>query len=258
MWIERGSGDLRGDQDFLEAAFGSCLNHTPVAFFQDVVPEMVCSFKAHIRDSNTPSQAPVVCFHGQPRPWDQILVPYPQECPVSVGASVVVVGNGPAVLRQPMGRVIDAFDEVVRINAFQTCGFEAHTGRVTTLHATHGKSGGRRGGYVCDRTLWLHEHAAWECSQSWLVSKSFYWDLTLPWASDKSILPSAGFVTVAWLLNAGVPTVHLAGFDHFGKSRSKLHHYWEAQNRTQPKEHSPDREAAMFEQWRQQGRVSYL
>ena len=254
MWCERGPGTFRGDQDFIEMAW----SEKSVAYFQEIEPGMACSFKAHIRDSKAPSSAPVVCFHGQPRPWDQTLVPYTWRCPVAPGSTVVVVGNGPGVLRQPLGRVIDAFDEVVRINAFQTVGHEAHTGRVTTLHATHGKAGGRRGAFACERTLWLHEHAAWECPDSWLVPKSFYWGLTMPWAADKSILPSAGFVTVAWLLDMGVPMVHLVGFDHFGKQRSKLHHYWDRQTRTQPKEHAPGREAAKFEQWRQQGRVLYL
>lgn len=255
LWIQRGAGSLRGDQDFLEQAFSD----KPVLFFQDVCPSLVCSFKAGIRDAKTPSGAPVVCFHGLPRPWDQSLVPYPMNsCPVQKDATVVVVGNGPGVLKQRLGRVIDAFDEVVRINAFDLAGLTEHTGRVTTLHATHGKHGGRRGSYTCDRTLWLHEHAAWACRESWLVPKSFYWGLTLPWAPDKSILPSAGFVTVAWLLQQGVQTVHLSGFDHFAKGQSKLHHYWDQQAKTQPKEHSPEREAMTFEEWRKQGRVVYL
>jgi hypothetical protein len=162
-------------------------------------------------------------------------------------------------LKQRLGRVIDAFDEVVRINAFDlSSGMTEHAGRVTTLHATHGKPGGRRGTYTCDRTLWLHEHVSWECRESWLVPKSFYWGLTLPWAPDKSILPSAGFVTVAWLLDQGVATVHLAGFDHFSKVKTNLHHYWDPQAKTQPKEHSPEREATTFEEWRRQGRMVYL
>ena len=80
MWCERGHNTLRGDQDFLELAFDSCLNpNTPVAFFQDIAPEMVCSFKANIRGVKVPSQAPIVCFHGHPRPWDQKLIQYPLE-----------------------------------------------------------------------------------------------------------------------------------------------------------------------------------
>lgn len=254
MWQQRGVGSLRGDQDFLEEAF----KDRDVTYFQDVDSQMACSFKAGIRDVQTPSCASVVCFHGKPRPWEQSLVPYPAQSIIDNGDSVVVVGNGPSVLRQKLGRVIDSFDEVVRINAFEIAGLFPHTGRVTTMHATHGKNGGRRGAFTCDRTLWLHEHAAWDCRESWLVPKSFYWGLTLPWAADKSILPSAGFVTVAWLLYSGVPIVHLAGFDHFSKVQSGNHHYWETQIKTPPKEHSPTMEAAQFEVWRQQGLVSYL
>lgn len=251
-----GKSSLRGDQDFLEECFRD--TGKSAEFWQDVAPDYFCSFKADIRDATTKSQAPVVCFHGSPRPWDQYEVAYPLTKDPFNGESIVVVGNGPSLIRQKLGRVIDAFDQVVRINAFDLHGLEEHTGRVTTIHATHGKSNGRRGSYACDHTLWLHEHAAWETRKSWLVPKSFYWSLVLPWAPDRSILPSAGFVTVAWLLKQGVPVVHLAGFDHFGKGRSKAHHYWESTPKSQPKEHSPEREMATFETWRQSGRAAYL
>lgn len=256
IWQDQGMrSELRGDQDFLEESFAK--SGRPVTYWQDVAPGLMCSFKAGIRDAVDKSKAPVVCFHGNPRPWEQGLVPY-LPSPIPFDQNVVVVGNGPSLLRQKLGKVIDSFDNVVRINSFDTHGFEEFTGRVTTHHATHGKSGGRREGYSCDRTIWLHGHEAWGTRESWSVPKSFYWGLVLPWAPDRSILPSAGFVTVAWLLDQGSLVVHLAGFDHFGKSRSGLHHYWDGVAKTQPKEHAPNKEQATFEDWRQQGRVSYL
>jgi glycosyltransferase involved in cell wall biosynthesis len=45
---------------------------------------------------------------------------------------VVVVGNSPAVLETRLGDRIDGFDEVIRLNNFQTAGYEAHVGRKTT------------------------------------------------------------------------------------------------------------------------------
>ena len=254
-WLTRGARDLRGDQDFLEQCFRE-RGMQPV-WWQDIAPDLVCSFKANIRDAAVKSAAPVVCFHGRPRPWEQTLVPHalPPEGPIKPGAAVVVVGNGPSVKQQRLGRVVDAFDEVVRINAFEVDGHEAHTGRRTTLHATYGPA---RPGYVCERTLWLHGHAPRPCAQAWLVPKAFYWRQVEAWGTDRTLLPSAGLVTVAWLLETGVARVHVAGFDHFLKHRHAAHHYWDRHASRPPREHAPEREAAMFEQWRQAGRVSYL
>lgn len=256
-WLAEGCAGHRGDQDFLEKCFKE--GGQKFEFWQDIAPEMVCSFKADIRDAKHPSTAPVVCFHGRPRPWEQDVIPYPRaKHPILPGQNVVVVGNGPSIKRQKLGRIIDSFDHVIRINYFETDGFDEWAGNRTTIHATHGKHNGKKGGYSCDHTLWLHEHKAWECRHSWLVPKSFYWNLVSQWTPDKSILPSAGFVTVAWLLANGVQRVHLAGFDHFSKERDPIHHYWESIAKTQPKEHSPQREADVFEQWRQDGNVTYL
>ena len=37
--------------------------------WQDVLPDKVVSWKVHCKDG-IPDTASVVCFHGQPRPWD--------------------------------------------------------------------------------------------------------------------------------------------------------------------------------------------
>jgi hypothetical protein len=38
--------------------------------WQELVPDQVFSYKAHIRDRAVPPSARVVCFHGKPRPWE--------------------------------------------------------------------------------------------------------------------------------------------------------------------------------------------
>lgn len=45
---------------------------------------------------------------------------------------VVVVGNAPSVLEHGAGKLIDACDEVIRINNFQIDGYETHVGSKTT------------------------------------------------------------------------------------------------------------------------------
>lgn len=73
---ERPESSLSGDQSFLEYAFKKAGMN--VEYWQDFTPD-VCSFKVHIRDQIPPSTAPIVCFHGQPRPWKQSLIGYPAQ-----------------------------------------------------------------------------------------------------------------------------------------------------------------------------------
>lgn len=55
--------NARGDQHFLETFW---LNKA--ARFQDVLPGQVVSWKVHCQNG-VPADARVICFHGQPRPW---------------------------------------------------------------------------------------------------------------------------------------------------------------------------------------------
>lgn len=55
-----------GDQVLLE----SFLNPKEIAYWQDIT-EAVCSFKVHVRPLGyVEDKYSIVCFHGQPRPWD--------------------------------------------------------------------------------------------------------------------------------------------------------------------------------------------
>lgn len=252
---KKGQGHLRGDQDFLEFAFREA-GRLPT-YFQDFTQD-VASFKAHIDGQKAPSKAPIVCFHGNPRPWAQTVIHYPALPPVDMKEPCVVVGNGPSIVGQRLGSVIDAFPHIVRINAYRIKGFEIHAGTRTTLHATHGKDGGVSVEPSPGRVLWVHGNAAWSAAESWQIPRSFFWDQVAGWSPENKILPSTGLVTVAWLLQQGVPVVHLVGFDHFSKSKRHEHHYWHKHAMLQPPEHAPDREAAKFAQWQAEGRVKYL
>jgi len=68
----------RGDQDWLRDMVRHC--RVPVTIAQHVVPGIV-SFKVDVRPTMTlPDGACVVCFHGEPRPWD--LDPRPEWMPL--------------------------------------------------------------------------------------------------------------------------------------------------------------------------------
>lgn len=252
---KRGIGKLRGDQDFLELIFRE--SGEKASYFQDFTSE-IASFKAHIQGQKTPPRAPIVCFHGQPRPWEQNVVPYPGMLKFDTTQPCVVVGNGPSILGRKMGVVIDAFPHIVRINAYKTQGFEVDVGRRVTLHSTHGKAGGISSEPSPANVLWVHGHPTFTAANNWYVPRSFFWEQVAGWTTNNHILPSTGMVTVAWLLQQGVPVVHLAGFDHFSKIQRGEHHYWHTHAMTKPAEHDGDRELARFEEWRVDGRVKYL
>lgn len=65
LWMDKYKAG--GDQSFLEQAWPD----DKAARWQDLVGSQVLSYKAHIRPANiVPKDTRVVCFHGQPRPWD--------------------------------------------------------------------------------------------------------------------------------------------------------------------------------------------
>lgn len=74
-WYAKNPVIIRGgDQVILE----KILNHKSVAFWQDIT-ESVCSFKVHVKPlGRIEPKYSVICFHGNPRPWDpsQTIVPY--------------------------------------------------------------------------------------------------------------------------------------------------------------------------------------
>ncbi len=61
----------RGDQNFLDAVVKDA------DFMQDIT-DGVCSYKADVRRKTERAGAPIVCFHGRPRPWSQDEIPYGQ------------------------------------------------------------------------------------------------------------------------------------------------------------------------------------
>lgn len=52
-----------GDQGFIDRNIG------PRAYWQDLLPGAVVSYKKHCR-AGVPDGARVVCYHGKPRPWE--------------------------------------------------------------------------------------------------------------------------------------------------------------------------------------------
>lgn len=182
------------------------------------------------------------------------------------GASWVLVGNGPSVLREKRGEKIDAYDEVVRFNRYKIDGYAEHTGQRTTLWAYCGK-----GMAPLDenqrpsRGLCVHGAPAWRPEHLWRIPRDFY-DTKRAEIQRRSLkpdkeplLPSCGFLTACWLLDSGTAaSVTLAGFDHFSRKQSGLHHYWINRNYAEPREHDGAVEKDILAEYAREGRLNYL
>lgn len=78
LWMQNPSGwmkenKIQGDQGFLGRVIQDCNT------WQDVLPGSVVSYKVHVRKpkrasehgtGSVPVGAKIVCFHGEPRPWE--------------------------------------------------------------------------------------------------------------------------------------------------------------------------------------------
>tara|TARA_B100000614_G_scaffold262903_1_gene299955 strand:- start:115056 stop:117086 length:2031 start_codon:yes stop_codon:yes gene_type:complete len=149
----------------------------------------------------------------------------------------LLIGNGPSVLDQELGTVIDDFDGlVVRFNDYRTNGWERYVGSRTDvwwttifyphpqkLNATYRevsfvsmKSGARRNDYES-----LKEHFP---SLNWIVKHKVFEEIGEQFRHlSESEASSTGAVCAAYLLAQG-HEVWLHGFDCFDPNT--LHHYY--------------------------------
>ena len=187
------------------------------------------------------------------------IFPKPSNC--------CLVGNGPSAIYGNHGKDIDSFDEVIRFNAFDTLGFEAHVGTKTTLWSTFGRGVVPANNKKPDRAIYIHGEngtPSLDVKKVFFIPRFIFNHLTYVIRkknenSQNNIIPSSGLLVCWWLLNVvEVEKIYLIGFDHFQKDNNKRHHYWEPKAFGKPKEHSSDIEHSMFSEWNKQGRVVYL
>lgn len=196
----------------------------------------------------------------------------PPAVPLEIPAhhTVCLVGNGPGVLHCS-GADIDAHDVVIRFNRFRLAGFEQHTGVKTTIWSTFGH------GYLPGdedqrpkRMIFAYGEVgepAYTPEVIHRLPRAFYRATQkrvreLSTRSGETLAHTgmtSGLVVAVWLLESiGVSSLSLAGFDHFSKSRSKLHHYYNPQPYAKPPEHDGEAEAAVLTPYVENGRVRYL
>jgi len=195
-----------------------------------------------------------------------IAKPLRDEPMLAPDAHVVVVGNGPLLLQHFWGSNIDSFDEIIRINRYKLTGYERHTGHRTTLWATvgHGELPQEEQGRA-SKVLMVQEcqKPGYMPERLWRIPRAFVAELSErvraasrwePEARD-ALIASSGCIVVAYLLeHVGLPKVWGAGFDHFSKQRTGVHHYWLHTSAKAPKQHDGDAEHLLFQQWHRAGR----
>lgn len=189
-------------------------------------------------------------------------------CPVAVGKSCILVGNGASLKLGQAGSRIDAFDEVVRFNDFQIRGYEGAVGTKTTMWVAGGRNKIPTDVARPEKMLFMHGETGnpgYPALEVYRVPMTFFNDLRervrdMSQRQDKKpLLPSAGLVATSWLLHLGATGLTLAGFDHFSRVQSASHHYWLGDRKYgPPNDHDPDVEASIFSEMIESGRVSRL
>lgn len=162
--------------------------------------------------------------------------------------SAIVIGNGPSLLFQKKGKIIDSFDQIFRFNKFAIKGFEHFVGSKTTVWCTHGKEQLPTDDDVRpDKILYVHGERGdvpYEPKNLWRMPLSFYYKIreeilneTLKKENREKLIPSTGILVILWLLDNVYNSLYIAGLDNFSKNLSSQHHYWVKKNYAKPVEH---------------------
>lgn len=152
--------------------------------------------------------------------------------------NVVLVGNGPSIKEQKLGKLIDSFDVVVRFNYFTTEGFEEHTGTKIDVWAINGpdlvelwnQKYNRPSTiiYIPETQFDQHNWDAWNARKLpdnvEMCPKHVACEAT-QWVKEKY-----NGTTSMWISTGGLAAFHwspcsIVGFDSFSRSD---HHYWSA------------------------------
>lgn len=205
--------------------------------------------------------------------WGRYIYGQWQDMPnIHNNTKVILVGNGPNILTEERGEIIDSYDEIVRFNNFHIDGYERFTGSKTTLWSTFFKADSPVA-EKHDRILCTHEKDTPSIphKEVYHISSIFYnkiwndvkrrvqWAKGLTQDHEPKLLATSGLMVAAWILNVlEVDTIDLVGFDHFSKEKSGLHHYWINKSFKRPAEHNGDIERLMFADLAAAGRVRYI
>ena len=184
-------------------------------------------------------------------------------------SSAIIIGNGPSLLFQKKGKIIDSFDVVFRFNKFAIKSYEEHVGNKTTVWCTHGKNQLPTDDDIRpDKILYVHGESGnmpYEPKNLWRIPLSFYYKIreeivneTLERENCDRFIPSTGILAILWLLNNVYNSVYIAGFYNFSKNLSGQHHYLVKKIYSKPKEHDGEWEKSVIQKLYEQKKIKFL
>jgi len=200
--------------------------------------------------------------------------------------SIVIIGNGASLKNSGLGKKIDEFDEVIRINECKTKGWEEDAGMKFTIWATFNPDKRIMKfirsyislGYSMDtiKELVKEVHEIWyvgaraDCSRPWKskfvteleldnVIKRHSSPLTVRQISRVIEYPTTGFVLI-WLFTRLYDKIYLAGFDFGGITDPtlKYHHYFHETPKYDKDIHNFKHEHEIVDILVREGKIEYL
>lgn len=181
--------------------------------------------------------------------------------------STIVIGNGTSLIEKELGNHIDAFDEVIRFNAYKTDGLEKFTGSKTTIWFNVIPFENKNAPLIHKpyRQVILH---SWQ----WDMEKCKLWQELSPlfscpvskvqrqtileiqdYAEDHEYFAYSSGMIAVWLMLKSNDSVTLTGFDWWEREK---HHY--SDNAVRGNMHKPQKELAVFIKLQAMGRLSFL
>lgn len=202
--------------------------------------------------------------------------------------SVIILGNGASLAGSKLGKKIDEFDVVVRINSWKTKGYEEDVGTKTTIWATY-NTWKRTESFIKEYmelgySLEYIKELVKDIEEIWIVS----WDMnhlfnpggpryinvlglgnktlrieSYPFSKKltrKLEHPSTGLHLI-WLLTQMYSKIYIAGYDIYGFKDD--YYYYKSNIKTKnllkgSTLHKKDIEYKMIKDWIKSGQVEYL
>ena len=180
------------------------------------------------------------------------LTPFENFFGMDKNKPVAVIGNGPSILAREDGPMIDACTYVIRFNAFQTEGFEKHTGSKVTHWITNPAD--HQAKPKPEKRICIYKdfpRSLYNRSEEEIRAGSKQ-------ANADKVRPTSGYQVVKWLVESGFKNIFIAGFDGFSKDLNGKHHYWNPKVYSRPPEHDGDFERSQTIKWMKQGKLRLI
>ena len=160
---------------------------------------------------------------------------------LNMESDIIIIGNGPSVLSQKQGDVIDRFRTVVRINNYAINGYESHVGSKTDVWARSGSHKvNERSDTQFRNVLWLLPLTAWQddhkiasikrymrvsTQTNTLIRENEIASLTEKYFENRTdVRPTTGLLSIFYFIEK-FQRVSIFGFDFFDTHKKQLHYY---------------------------------